>query len=77
MPERLATETTWLTSQDVADLLGVNLRTVHTWIRSGQLPAINVGGRTGYRIAQDAVEQYVMSRRVRRTAESELMGTNE
>lgn len=66
-----------MTSSDVAELLGVELRTVHKWVRQGRLPAINMGGRTGYRISESALEQFVLARRVTSTATAELAGKNE
>ena len=67
-------ETVWLTTRDVAEKLGVVERTVLRWIRGGKLPALYIGGRTGYRIAEDAVDAFMLQRRVENTARDELAG---
>lgn len=43
---------TWLTVDDVAGRLRVHERTIRRWIEAGRLPATNLGGRAGYRIAE-------------------------
>ncbi len=42
----------WLTLADVADELGVSLRTVARWVQTGELPALTLpGGRKRIRKA--------------------------
>jgi excisionase family DNA binding protein len=47
---------TFFTAEEVAEKLRLNKVTVHRWIRSGKLPAINLGGSSGYRISGSDVE---------------------
>lgn len=44
------------TPEQVADLLGLHVRTVRRYIRDGQLPAVQVGKR--YRVSREAVEAF-------------------
>jgi len=44
------------TPEQVADLLGLHVRTVRRYIREGQLPAVQVGKR--YRVSRDALEAF-------------------
>lgn len=55
MTERL------LTTQDVADRLQVKERTVRDWIRSGELPAFDLG--QGYRISEEDLEAFLEGRK--------------
>jgi excisionase family DNA binding protein len=57
-----------LTVAEVCDQLRVDEHTVLAWIRSGELPASNVGVRPGlkkprWRITPAALEQFLESRR--------------
>ena len=47
-----------LTAQEVANLLGINLSTVYTLIKSGELPAIKVGPKL-WRIRASALDAYL------------------
>ena len=49
----------FLTMQDVADELAVSLSQVYHMVRSGELPAIKVGGRGQWRIERDRLESYI------------------
>jgi excisionase family DNA binding protein len=44
---------------EVADELSVSLSQVYHMVRSGELPAIKVGGRGQWRIERDRLEQYI------------------
>ncbi len=46
----------FLTPEDVAQRLGVNVQTVRAWIRSGKLPASRLAGRRVLRIRESDVE---------------------
>ena len=50
MSERL------FSAEEVGEKLRVHKVTVHRWIRSGRLPAVNLGGTSGYRIRGSDVE---------------------
>ncbi len=58
--------TAYLTPPTVAEALGVNQTKVLTWIRSGELAAINVaarvGGRPRWRINQEALDLFLLRR---------------
>lgn len=55
MPE----ESRFLKRQDVADVLNVSPRQVHTLLLSGELRGIQVGGRGEWRIERDELERYI------------------
>ena len=44
---------------EVADELSVTVSQVYHMVRSGELPAIKVGGRGQWRIERDRLEQYI------------------
>jgi excisionase family DNA binding protein len=44
---------------EVAEELSVTLSQVYHMVRSGELPAIKVGGRGQWRIERDRLEQYI------------------
>ena len=53
----------WLTVEQVADLLQVAQETVRRWIRSGELPVLDLGGpKTGYRIRRDELDRFIQAR---------------
>jgi excisionase family DNA binding protein len=53
----------WLTTRDVADEFKVNEETVRRWIRSGELPVLDLGApRGGYRIKRADLEAFIASR---------------
>ena len=49
----------FLTMQDVAEELAVSLSQVYHMVRSGELPAIKVGGRGQWRIERARLEAYI------------------
>lgn len=53
-----------LTLEEVAEQLSVNVETVRRWIRSGDLEAIDLGGRAGYRVSESALDQFIRNRRI-------------
>lgn len=56
-------ETKWLTVQDVAERFDVSIETVRRWIRSGELPVLDLGGpRLGYRISEQDLAAFVAAR---------------
>jgi excisionase family DNA binding protein len=52
-----------LTVEEVSRRLGVHMDTIRRWIRRGELPAISLGGSTGYRIAKADLEHFIQVRR--------------
>lgn len=53
---------------DVADELSVSLSQVYHMVRSGELPAIKVGGRGQWRVERVRLEEYIQ-RKYAETAE--------
>ncbi len=49
----------FLQMKDVADELSVSLSQVYHMVRSGELPAIKVGGRGAWRIERTRLEAYI------------------
>lgn len=56
---------TMLTVQEVAEQLNVHPDTVRQWIRNGDLEAIDLGGRAGFRISESALERFIRERKVK------------
>lgn len=54
---------TWMTTEQVAEYLQVNAETVRRWIRAGELPVLDVGGRKGgYRIRSRDLGAFIDAR---------------
>ena len=49
----------FMTMQDVADELATTLSQVYHMVRSGELPAIKIGGRGQWRIERSKLEEYI------------------
>jgi hypothetical protein len=49
----------FLTLADVAEMLNVSGAQVYALVRSGELPAIKIGGRGQWRVEADALESYI------------------
>jgi excisionase family DNA binding protein len=60
---------TLLTVQQVADQLNVHPDTVRQWIRSGELEAIDLGGRAGFRISETALDKFIRERKIKPTSD--------
>ncbi len=59
----------FLTLADVADVLNISASDAYALVRSGELPAIKIGGRGHWRIERDILEslieaQYEQTRRM-------------
>lgn len=54
----------WLTTDEIAKDLKVNVKTVRNWINSGELAAIDVGGE--YRIYRKDYEDFINRRKIDR-----------
>jgi excisionase family DNA binding protein len=52
----------WLTTDEIAKDLKVNVNTVRRWIQSGELPAVDVGGE--YRISRKDYDDFLQRRRI-------------
>lgn len=57
-------ETEYLTTQELAEKLKVNVLTIRRWIGSGKLPAISIG--KSYRIKKEDFEKFIKSMEVKK-----------
>ncbi|TPW73593.1 helix-turn-helix domain-containing protein [Schumannella sp. 10F1B-5-1] len=67
----------FLTLADTAEVLNISLGQAYALVRSGELPAIKVGGRGQWRVERDVLESYISakyeeSRRLSRWNQSDL-----
>ncbi len=51
----------WLTTEEIAKDLKVNVNTVRRWIQSGELVALDVGGE--YRVSREDYEDFIQRRK--------------
>ncbi|PID52992.1 MAG: DNA-binding protein [Micrococcales bacterium] len=51
----------FLTLSDVAEVLNVSAAQAYALVRSGELPAIKVGGRGQWRIEESKLEEYIQA----------------
>jgi len=58
----------YLTPEEIASKLRVDISTVRRWIKLGQLPALQVGRQ--YRVEEPAYEAFLKSREVPRQQDS-------
>ncbi|XNZ01545.1 helix-turn-helix domain-containing protein [Micrococcus luteus] len=49
----------FLTLTDVAETLNVSMSQARSMVRSGELPAIQVGGRGQWRVEQSVLEEFI------------------
>jgi excisionase family DNA binding protein len=54
----------WLTTEEIAKDLKMNVKTVRNWIKAGELAAIDVGGE--YRIYRRDYEDFINRRKISR-----------
>nr|WP_152978063.1 MULTISPECIES: helix-turn-helix domain-containing protein [Micrococcales] len=52
----------FITLSDVAEILNVSVSQARALVRSGELPAIQVGGRGQWRIENTVLEEYIAKR---------------
>ena len=52
----------FLTMQEVAEELAVSASQVYHMVRSGELPAIKIGGRGQWRIERSRLEEYISTK---------------
>ena len=53
------TEPRFLQLADVAEILNISAAQAYALVRSGELPAIKVGGRGQWRVERDQLESYI------------------
>lgn len=68
-------EPQFLTLADVADILAISASQARAMVRSGELPAIQVGGRGQWRVEKARFEQWVEQRH-QETAQAVRAGTS-
>jgi excisionase family DNA binding protein len=56
---RRVTTRRFLTLPDVAEVLNTTANQVYALVRSGELPAIKIGGRGQWRVEQSELEDYI------------------
>ena len=49
----------WLDVKDIVELLQVHEQTVRRWIKQGDLPAILLGRKGGYRVAESDLNKFL------------------
>lgn len=54
---------TFLTVAEIAELLKVHEQTVRDWLNDGDLEGIAFGGRTGWRVTERALQEFLDRRR--------------
>lgn len=52
-------EQRFLTLSDVAEVLNISASQTYALVRSGELPAIKIGGRGQWRVERDQLESYI------------------
>ncbi len=52
-------EARFLTLSDVAEALNISASQTYALVRSGELPAIKIGGRGQWRVERDQLESYI------------------
>lgn len=62
----------FLTLADVAEILNVSAAQAYALVRSGELPAIQVGGRGQWRIEEERLEGYIQAKYVEAEARISL-----
>ncbi len=55
-------EAEYFTVREVAERLKVHPQTLKDWLRSGELEGVNFGGRTGWRITDAQLRDFVERR---------------
>ena len=53
----------WLTSEEAAEFLKVNVETMRRWARTGVIPAAKLGNRGGFRFRREDLDAFLERRR--------------
>jgi excisionase family DNA binding protein len=69
----------FLTLSDVADVLNISASQTYALVRSGDLPAIKIGGRGQWRVEREQLEAYIkrMYEQTRRFVQAHPLGGDE
>ncbi len=68
MAESEITSGKWLTVEFVKNDLDVHVATVRRWIKSGELPAVKMGNKAGYRIWSEDYDRFLAERFTKKAA---------
>lgn len=52
----------WLTVDEIAEDLKIHKQSIRRWIREGDLPAIALGGKSGFRIWSRDLDDFLESK---------------
>jgi len=58
----MQTGSNWLTTEEAARYLKVNVGTLRRWAREGVIPAAKLGNRGGFRFRREALDRFLGSR---------------
>ena len=61
---RMADLPRFLQLADVAEILNISASQTYALVRSGDLPAIKIGGRGQWRVSEADLEEYIQQQRV-------------
>lgn len=61
----------FLTLTDVAEELQISMAQTRTLVRSGELPAIQIGGRGQWRVEQVKLDEYIEDLYIQQAAKAE------
>jgi excisionase family DNA binding protein len=56
-------DSNWLTTEEAARYLKVNVGTLRRWAREGVIPAAKLGNRGGFRFRREDLDRFLESRR--------------
>ena len=56
-------DSSWLTTEEAALYLKVNVGTLRRWAREGVIPAAKLGNRGGFRFRREDLDRFLESRR--------------
>ncbi len=59
----MQTDSNWLTTEEAARYLKVNVGTLRRWAREGVIPAAKLGNRGGFRFRREDLDRFLESRR--------------
>lgn len=65
------------TTSEVVDMLRVHEQTVRRWIRSGELPAVMLGRKAGYRVRASDLGAFLDERTERKDAARREPGSSQ
>jgi excisionase family DNA binding protein len=61
----VAEQREWLTTDEAADYLQIQVETMRRWARTGMIPSVKLGNRGGFRFKREDLERFLEGRRQR------------